>query len=228
MRILASALLATALLAVGLPVQAEPVGLVNKVQKTAYGTPPAGSRTPKQPTDGVEFNEVIETVRDSAIEIGLVDGSRLTLGADASVKIDEFVFDSATDAGTATLTLSRGSLRWVTGLMPPGTQLVTPTATITIRGTTLKLGVLANGNTIIALIDGLATVSGNNGQTSVDIEGGQSARVTPEGIEVVDSVLPVANAIVDSGWSRADNFTTGRDRDRGGAGGGSQSSGGNY
>ena len=226
MRILASALLATALLTVGLPVQADPVGLVNKVQKTAYGTPPTGARTPKQPTDGVEFNELIETVRDSAIEIGFVDGSRLTLGAEATVKIDEFTFDSAVDTGAAALTLTRGSLRWVTGLMPPGTRLVTPTATITIRGTTLKLGVLANGNTIVALIDGLATVSGNNGQTGVDIKGGQSARVTPEGIEVVDTVLPVANAIVDSGWSRADKFTTGRDRDGPGSRGGS--SGGGY
>lgn len=226
MRILAAAVLATAFLAVGLPVQAEPVGLVNKVQKTAYGTPPAGARTPKQPTDGIDFNEVIETARESAIEIGLVDGSRLTLGAEATVKIDEFVFDSSADTGSAALTLSRGSLRWVTGLMPPGTQLVTPTATITIRGTTLKLGVLANGNTIIALIEGLATVGGKNGQTSVDIEGGQSARVTPDGIEVVDEVLPVANAIVDTGWSRADNFTTGRDRD--GSRGGSGNSGGGY
>ena len=224
MRIVASALMAMAFLAVCLPVRAEPVGLVNKIQKTAYGTPPEGARTPKQPTDGVEFNEVIETVRDSAIEIGLVDGSRLTLGAEATVKIDAFVFDSDAGSGNAALTLSRGALRWVTGLMPPGTQLVTPTATITIRGTTLKLGVLANGNTIIALIDGLATVSGNNGQTSVDIEGGQSARVTPDGIEVVDEVLAVANAIVDSGWSKADKFTTGR----GGDGRGSQGGGGNY
>lgn len=216
MRILASVLLAAVVLGIGLPAHAELIGLVGKVQKTAYGTPPAGVRTPKQPTHGVEFNELIETVRDSAIEIGLVDGSSVILGAEASMRFDEFVFDSDAGTGNAALTLSRGTLRWVTGLMPPGTRLATPTAAITIRGTTLKLGVSANGNTIIALIDGAATVSLPDGQSSVDIASGQSARVTPQGIEVVDEVLPVANPIVDVGWSRAGEFTTGRDRERGG------------
>lgn len=230
MRILASVVLASSLFGSGLfgfgllgsysPASAEPVGLVQKLQKTAYGTPPAGARTPKQPTDGVEFNELIETVRESAIEIGFVDGSSLVIGAEASLKIDAFVFDSDAAAGNASVTLSRGAMRWITGLMPSdNVRLETPTAAITIRGTTLKLGVKPNGDTIVALIEGLARVSTLDGQTSVDIAAGQSARVTQSGIEVVDLVLPVANAIVDDGWSRADDFSTGRDRNKDSSGG---------
>jgi hypothetical protein len=209
-RFLAAAIAAT-LSCLPLPASAEPIGLVQKLQNTAYGTPPAASRAPKQPTDGVEFNELIETVRRSAIEIGFVDGSSLTLGADASVKIDEFVFDSDAETGRAVVTLSRGAARWVTGILPPsGVRIETPTAAIAIRGTTLNIGIRPNGNTIIALLRGLLTVTSIGSGNSVELSEGQSAVVTPEGVEVVDQILPVADAVVDLGWSEAENFRTGR------------------
>lgn len=214
-----------------LPASAEPIGLVQKLQNTAYGTPPAASRTPKQPTDGVEFNELIETVRRSAIQIGFVDGSSLTLGADASVRIDAFVFDSEAETGEATLTLSRGAARWVTGILPPsGVSIETPTATIAIRGTTLNIGIRPNGDTIIALLRGLLTVTSIGSGQSTELTEGQSAVVTPEGVEVVDEILPVADAIVDLGWSEADNFSTGRGGGNrgGGEGSGGGQSGGGY
>jgi hypothetical protein len=225
MRSLVPLLLGLAMLGAASSASADPIGLVQKLQNTAYGTPPAAPRSPKQPTDGVEFNELIETVRKSAIEIGFVDGSNLTIGADASVKIDEFVFDSDTGTGEAALTLTRGALRWVTGVMPPdGIRIETPTASIAIRGTTLKIGLRANGDTILALIDGLVTATSRTSNQSAEIVAGQSALITPEGIQVLDEVLSVADAVVDDGWSRAENFRTGRGRDRdseSGSGGGS-------
>lgn len=208
-------LLGFALLGAASPAYAEPVGLVQKLQNTAYGTPPAAARAPKQPTDGVEFNEFIETVRKSAIQIGFVDGSSLTLGADAAVKIDEFVFDSDNETGQAAFTLTRGAIRWVTGVLPPsGIRIETPTASIAIRGTTLKLGLRANGDTILALISGLVTVTSRGSNATADLAAGQSALITPQGIEVVDEILSVADAVVDDGWSKAENFRSGRGRER--------------
>lgn len=224
MRILFPALFAAITVALAASATAEPVGLVQKLRNTAYGTPPATARAPKQPTDGVEFNELIETVRSSAIEIGFVDGSRLTLGADSSIRVDEFVFDSDAGSGNATLTLGKGAVRWITGVMPgEAVTLETPTATIAIRGTTLKIGVRANGDTLVALLDGLVTARSKESGASADIEEGQSAIVTRTGVDVQDGILAVADPVVDGGWSQAGSFRGSRS---GGADRGGGSSGG--
>ncbi|TDQ84192.1 FecR family protein [Dongia mobilis] len=223
MRIPSSLLVAAVLIGLASPSAADPVGLVQKLQNTAYGTPPQAARMPKQPTDGVEFNELIETVPRSAIEIGFIDGSSLTLGADASVLIDEFVFDSASGSGNAVIGIGKGAVRWATGVMPPQNVVIeTPTASIAIRGTLLKIGVKPNGDSIIALLRGLVNVRSINSGQSADLNPGQTALVTRDGVEVVDQVLSVADAIVDDGWSRAEDFSTGRrgrGRDSSGSGG---------
>lgn len=213
MRYVVAAFLCGIVLGTALPVAAEPVGLVQKIQNTAYGTPPAGSRAPKQPRDAVEFNERIETASDSAIEIGFVDGSSLTVGAQTDILIDSFVFDSDTEDGQALVTLSRGAFRWVTGVLPAqNIRIDTPTATIALRGTTLLIGVRPNGNSIIALLSGLLTVTPKGGGAPVDLVAGQSALVSPGGVEVLDQIVSVADAIVDGGWRNATNLQ----RNRGG------------
>lgn len=227
MRFVIPAMFGIAWLLVALPATAEPVGLVDRLQNTAYGTPPSATRAPKQPADGVEFHELIETVKNSAIEIGFIDGTNLTIGAEANVLIDEFVFDSDAGTGNAVIKLSKGALRWATGVMPVDSIAIeTPTATITIRGTVLKIGVRPNGHSIIALIEGLATVRAKGSDQSADLLAGQTALVTPDGIEVVDQISSVADVIVDGGWERAQNYRTGlgRDHDRDGGNGGN----GNY
>lgn len=223
MRITVAAMLGVAWLLPAVAASAEPVGLVNRLQNTAYGTPPELPRSPKQPADGVEHHELIETARNSAIEIGFIDGTDLTIGADANVLIDEFIFDSDAGTGSALVNLAQGALRWSTGVMPAqNVAIETPTATITIRGTLLKIGVRPNGNSIIALIEGLATVRAKGNNQSADLLAGQTALVTPDGIEVTDEIASVADAIVDGGWERARNYRTGlgrdRDHDSGGSG----------
>lgn len=222
--ILGSTLLALTLTA-GIPsARAEPIGLVTRLQNTAYGTPPQAARVPKQKRDGIDFKELIETAPDSAIEIGFVDGSNMTIGADAEVYIDAFVFDQDSATGEALVTLSQGAFRWVTGIMPPGgVRFETPTATITIRGTNVKIGVKPNGDTLLGLDDGEVGIVAKGKGDAATLKTGQGARVTPAGIEVFDQVLPVADAIVDGGWANATGI--GHDRDRsnsGGNGGGNQ------
>ena len=222
MRITIAAMLGVAWLLPAVAASAEPVGLVNRLQNTAYGTPPELPRNPKQPADGVEHHELIETARNSAIEIGFIDGTDLTIGADANVLIDEFIFDSNAGTGSALINLAKGAFRWSTGVMPAESVTIeTPTATITIRGTLLKIGVRPNGNSIVALIAGLATVRAKGSNQTADLLAGQTALVTPDGIEVSDEIASVADAIVDGGWERAQNYRTGlgRDRDRDGSNG---------
>jgi hypothetical protein len=204
------------------PALADPVGLVQRVQNAVYGTEPQGSRAPKQRRDGVVADELIETTQHAAIEIGFIDGSDLVIGAEAKVTIDHFAFDASASSGEAVLTLSRGAFRWVTGVMPKGgVSLETPTATITIRGTNLKLGVRANGDTLLGLVEGEVDVRAKANGSSAKLTAGQSARVTSKGIEIVDDVISVADAVVDDGWFNAigrDNSTRARDSESGGSG----------
>lgn len=223
MRFLAIAILGGALLASATPSWAEPIGLVTRLHNTAYGTPPQAARAPKHKRDGIDFKELIETTRDSAIEIGFVDGSNMTIGADAEVHIDDFVFDQDSATGAAVITLTQGAFRWVTGIMPPGgVRFETPTATITIRGTNVKIGVKPNGDTLLGLDDGEVGIVSKGKGDPVTLQSGQGARITPEGIEVVEQVLSVADAFVDGGWANA--IGTGHDRDKSnsGQGGGNQ------
>ncbi len=84
--ILGGACLALALMAGATPSMADAVGLVQRLQNTVYGTPAqAAARVPKYRRDGIEYREVIETARNSAVDIGFVDGSNLTIGADATL-----------------------------------------------------------------------------------------------------------------------------------------------
>lgn len=202
------------------PAFADPVGLVQRVQNAVYGTEPQGSRTPKQRRDGVVADELIETTQHSAIEIGFIDGSDLVIGAEAKVVIDRFAFDAGANSGEAALTLTRGAFRWITGVMPKGgVALETPTATITIRGTNLKLGVRPNGDTLLGLVDGEVEIRAKGTGASAKLTAGQSASVTPKGIEIIDNVISVADAVVDEGWFNAigrDNSSRARDSDGGG------------
>lgn len=202
------------------PALADPVGLVQRVQSAVYGTEPEAGRTPKHRDDGIVAEELIETTQHAAIEIGFIDGSNLTIGAEARVKIDSFVFEGG--EGGAIVSLSRGAFRWVTGVMPKGgITMDTPTATISIRGTNLKLGVRANGDTLLGLEEGEVEIHAKGKGASATLKAGQSARVTPQGIEIIDNVVSVADAVVDDGWFNAigrDNSTRSHDRD-GGRGG---------
>ena len=184
------------------------------MQNTVYGTPPQAVRVPKHQRDGIEFNEAIQTTKNSAVEIGFVDGTNLTIGAEADVTIDAFVFDTDSSTGMAALTLSRGAFRWITGLMPADAVTIeTPTATITIRGTNVKIGVRANGDTLLGLDEGEVKIVSKGKGDPVTLQGGESARVTPEGIEVFDDVI----AVVDDGWLNAIGIDNNRGRDRSGS-----------
>lgn len=195
------------------PASADPIGLVQRVQNAVYGTEPQGDRIPKFRRDGIVFNELIETTQNSAIEIGFVDGSELTIGAQAELRIDHFTFDQESGDGEATLNLGRGAFRWITGLMPPeGMDIETPTATISIRGTNVKIGVRANGNTEIGLDEGAVHIVAKTNGAVADLTEGQSARVTPAGIEILDQVISVADGVVDNGWFNTPDKDRGSDR----------------
>lgn len=81
----------------------------------------------------------ILTGEAGAAAITLRDGTVLSIGPDSVVDLTEFRFDSTTEEGSVLISLLRGSLRVVTGLIsklkPEQVKITTPTTVIGVRGT---------------------------------------------------------------------------------------------
>jgi hypothetical protein len=103
--------------------------------------------------DALLFQEVIAAGDRSAATARFIDSSMLSVGANARVTLDAFVFDPAKPALAATAT--GGILRFVTGSMDKSAyRVTTPTATIGVRGTVFDLIVAADGATLVYVEEG--------------------------------------------------------------------------
>lgn len=113
------------------------------ILKSVYGDVrvlgPDGASRPAGSGDTVTQIDRIETGADSGASVVLRDGTRMVLGASSRLDFKDFHFDSTTQDGGVFLSLLRGSLRMITGLIgkqrPDAVRVETPTAVIGIRGT---------------------------------------------------------------------------------------------
>ena len=105
-------------------------------------------------------DELLETGGRAGMLVEFLDETTLTLGADASLVIDTFVYDPATATVTTLLTLSVGTLRFISGKVRQATmEIVTPTAAITIRGSDAIISVAPDGATTVSVLEGEFEVS---------------------------------------------------------------------
>ncbi len=89
--------------------------------------------------DAVAPVERILTGVDSAASLVLRDGTVLVVGPSSRLDMREFSFDPTAQNGSLLVSLLRGSLRMISGLIgkahPDAVRIETQTATIGIRGT---------------------------------------------------------------------------------------------
>ena len=185
-----------------------PVGDVEAVQEDAYGTPPEAARETKHRGDGVAYQELLETLKKSGMLVKFNDGSKLTLGANSKVLVDNFVYEPGNAGSKALISLPTGALRYVTGAMPKGqTTIDTPTATMVLRGTNVKV---AAGISMTLLVVDEGSVSVHNKQTGEDsvVEEGGSVQISNTGINTTDED-DTGDPIVDDGFTKKtdNNYT---------------------
>jgi hypothetical protein len=180
-----TALLAGATIAFGLSVSAlaqEEVGQVTRVANFAYQTPPGASKAAAYERDPVYHDAEVEAVNEAGAELTFLDGSKLTVGPNSSVVIDDFVYDPSSNAGSAALRLTKGMLRYVSGEMPEDrVKLETDTVTIGIRGTIVKAGILPDGFTIVSCVEGICTVTSKETGQTVEVPGSWFVKVDSDG-----------------------------------------------
>ena len=116
--------------------QASSVGTAAAVQPVTEGTPP-GLQTRTIFVGGdILFEERIVTSKNGRVQIVFKDESTLTIGPDAEVTIDRFVYDPAASSGDVAISLGKGLLRFVGGRISKqnDVKIDTPSARIGVRG----------------------------------------------------------------------------------------------
>jgi hypothetical protein len=197
--------LMASVLAFGLPAAlhaataTDTVGGVEAVKQDAYGTPPNAARAAKRKGDDVAFNELLETLQKSGMQVRFSDGSALTLGASSKVLVDAFVYDPSNPASKALMSIPSGTLRYVTGKMPKGqTTIDTPTATMVLRGTNVTVNVDDTGKTELYVKEGKVSVHNKiTGQDTL-VEEGNGVDIDQAGITVSDNT-ETGDGVVDDG-----------------------------
>jgi FecR protein len=174
-RKLVPALVALAAMSAGPVGAAVPVGATKVVVRTVTGTLGETVRT-LVVQDRVSQNEIIATKADSASQIVFEDSTTLTLGPNAEVTLDKFVYDPNPSKGKFFLTFTQGIMRFITGTLDHSAYSIkTPNGTIGVRGTNIYAAVSCTGavcSTSLGSLQGTAVFTDNNGVQTVIGPGG--------------------------------------------------------
>lgn len=103
----------------------------------------------------VHRNELLQTGPQAQAELKLDDNTKLALGPDAELRLDEYAVAAGSDTKTIALKLLKGTLRFLTGSNASESyKIETPSATIGVRGTVLDVYIGPGGDTLVLLHQG--------------------------------------------------------------------------
>lgn len=130
---------------------AQQVGTATAVNPLSESTPPGGTTAPLVVGAHIVHKEQIHTTPTGSVQLLFTDKSTMSIGPNASIVIDEYVYDPNAHSGHMAVSLTKGALRFVGGqLSHAGEALVTTAAaTIGIRGGTATIIQGAGGTKVI-------------------------------------------------------------------------------
>jgi len=112
------------------------VGVTSATDGEPIGKPPQAVERVLHVGIDVQANELIRTKADDRAQLLFIDGTTLTVGPNAELTIDKFVYDPATKKGELSINASKGVLRLVGGKISKSSPIVvtTPAGTMGVRG----------------------------------------------------------------------------------------------
>jgi len=157
------------------------VGTVDKVQAEVNATQAGQTRALAINSD-VYFRDRCHSTDGARLQATLKDGTQLTLGENATLVIDEFVYDPFKSRGALSVRVIKGAFLFVGGRIEGVTgakvQIHTPVAAIGVRGTTVWGGPIDNGYGVVVL-SGEVTVTARKG--TVTLKQGQGTMLIGDG-----------------------------------------------
>jgi hypothetical protein len=134
--------------------------------------------------DGVLRDEIVRTGLASAARLVMADSTNLSLGANATIKLDRTVFNGEHSYRDIAIRLTTGAFRFVTGHSEKTAyKITTPLATIGVRGTILDI-LSQRGKTTVVLQEGASRVCASGGQCIELTQPGDTAVITSVGGKV--------------------------------------------
>ncbi len=111
----------------------------------------------------VHQTELLETGAESEAELRLDDQTKLALGPNAGMRLDEFVIGKSEGVTTIGMNFIKGTFRFITGSQKKDAyRLETPSATIGVRGTVFDVYVDGGGDTLVLLHEGEVNICNKN------------------------------------------------------------------
>lgn len=132
------------------------IGVTSAVRPDATGTPPQGDSRILYVGLDVSANERIETGPSGQTHLLFRDGSALTIGPNASMVLDTFVYDTDRKEGELVVSVSKGLFRFVGGRLSKKKPVLfkTPTAVIGIRGGVAMMDIGGGGSSTVTMLFG--------------------------------------------------------------------------
>ena len=184
-----------------------PTGVVKLQVGTATIATPGAAPSPLARGDNVFPGQVIETGDRSFLRVEMSDGTRFTVGKNASASIDEFSFSDTNPQGRFAATVNFGGFAYASGSIGKlatrkHSFITTPTAVLGIRGSQANGNVdEATGETDVVVTAGVIDMNGNNipvgGSGSSDATGSTTvSEVADEGVVAnVNNSLPTKDEV---------------------------------
>jgi hypothetical protein len=149
---------------VALPLGAAAAESVGRVTKVQGSTTPAANGTP------VHMNDRLRTGANARLEVTFNDNSKLTLGENANVVIDRYVYNPNKSSAQVVLNATQGALRFAGGKIEQMNQknivVNTPNAALAVRGTHFWAGPI-DGQYGVLLLNGKVGVSNRAGAVTL-------------------------------------------------------------
>jgi hypothetical protein len=160
---------------------AQTVGKVGKSVPAAFRLPPGGTRLEARQLDPIVRNEALETGAKGGLLVTFADASELTLSANSSAVVDEFVY-AGPGTGASAVTVAKGAFRFISGAMnEKNVKIETPTVTIGIRGSEIVGLEFVNGARLFIMRKGLARLLSKLTRDVADLPEGSAVAVSPDG-----------------------------------------------
>ncbi len=145
------------------------VGVTSATAGGPTGKPPAQAERVLHVGVDVQANEIVTTGASDRAHLLFLDGSSLTVGPQARLTIDKFVYDPNSKTGALAVTASQGIFRFVGGKISKTAPvtIATPAATLTIRGGIMIVSADATRTLAIFVFGNDMTVTAGGHTTTV-------------------------------------------------------------
>lgn len=172
-------------------------GAVNSVKATPPGRPEGTEPVEIAVGDAIETGTVLQTAKQSAVEVTLTDGTAIVIGARGQAVVGGQGFEA--------LAIAKGNFRYRTGSGPdPYRALSTPALAIALKGTEIIVSV-DETRTICGVVRGSITCTSKKTGKAIEVAEGQSVAWAAGsfGGGVTEGVFATGDVAVDQGMKAA-------------------------